>query len=98
MPKKQHTTYADINYAIEAIISILKEITYEECENILNQAYSARARENDLDVDISESESRDSPFSPIILRFICSLVKSRITFLRISRYLALLYASVDGCI
>ncbi len=59
MPKKQETTYSDINYAIEAIISILKEIQYEECENILNQAYSGRARENDLDVDISESESEE---------------------------------------
>ena len=57
MPKKQQTTYSDINYAIEAIISILKEIQYEECENILNKAYSERARENELDVDISESES-----------------------------------------
>ena len=59
MPKKQETTYSDINYAIEAIISILKEIQYEECENILNKAYSERARENDLDVDISESEEEE---------------------------------------
>lgn len=59
MPKKQQTTYADINYAIEAIITILKEIQYEECENILNQAYSCRARENSLDVDISESEEEE---------------------------------------
>jgi len=60
MPKKQETTYSDINYAIEAIISILKEIQYEECENILNQAYACRARENELDVDISESEEEDN--------------------------------------
>ncbi len=59
MPKKQQTTYADINYAIEAIITILKEIQYEECENILNQAYSCRSRENSLDVDISESEEEE---------------------------------------
>ena len=59
MPKIQITTNADINYAIEAIISILKEIKYEECENILNKAYSERARETDLDVDISESEEED---------------------------------------
>ncbi len=59
MPKKQETTYSDINYAIEAIITILKEIQYEECENILNQAYSVRARENDLDVDISESDEEE---------------------------------------
>ncbi len=59
MPKKQQTTNADINYAIEAIISILKEIQYEECENILNKAYSERARENYLDVDISESEDEE---------------------------------------
>jgi len=59
MPKKQQTTNADINYAIEAIISILKEIQYEECENILNKAYSERARENYLDVDISESEEEE---------------------------------------
>jgi len=59
MPKKQQTTYADINYAIEAIISILKEIQYEECENILNQAYSERARETELDVDLSESDDEE---------------------------------------
>ena len=59
MPKIQITTHADINYAIEAIVSILKEIQYEECENILNKAYSERARETDLDVDISESEEED---------------------------------------
>jgi len=59
MPKIQKTTNADINYAIEAIISILKEIQYEECENILNKAYSERARENYLDVDISESEEEE---------------------------------------
>ena len=61
MPKKQETTSADINYAIEAIISILKEIQYEECENILNKAYSERARENYLDVDISESDEEHEP-------------------------------------
>ena len=61
MPKIQITTHADINYAIEAIISILKEIQYEECENILNKAYSSRARENYLDVDISESDEEHEP-------------------------------------
>ena len=61
MPKIQKTTNADINYAIEAIISILKEIQYEECENILNKAYSSRARENYLDVDVSESDEEQDP-------------------------------------
>jgi len=60
MPKIQKTTNADINYAIEAIISILKEIQYEECENILNKAYSDRARETDLDVDLSESDEEQT--------------------------------------
>jgi len=60
MPKIQITTNADINYAIEAIISILKEIQYEECENILNKAYSDRARETDLDVDLSESDEEQT--------------------------------------
>ena len=60
MPKIQITTHSDINYAIEAIISILKEIQYEECENILNQAYSARARETDLDVDLTECDDEDN--------------------------------------
>ena len=64
MPKIQITTHADINYAIEAIISILKEIQYEECENILNKAYSERARENDLDVDVSESEEEENHEEP----------------------------------
>jgi len=64
MPKKQETTYSDINYAIEAIVSILKEIQYEECENILNKAYSERARENDLDVDVSESEEEENHEEP----------------------------------
>ena len=59
MPKIQETTSADINYAIEAIISILKEIQYEECENILNKAYCARARETYLDVDISDSDEEE---------------------------------------
>ena len=59
MPKIQITTHADINYAIEAIISILKEIQYEECENILNKAYSERARETELDVDLSESDDEE---------------------------------------
>jgi len=59
MPKIQKTTNADINYAIEAIISILKEIQYEECENILNKAYSERARETELDVDLSESDDEE---------------------------------------
>ena len=54
-----HFATDNINYAIEAIITILKEIQYEECENILNQAYSVRARENDLDVDISESDEEE---------------------------------------
>ena len=64
MPKKQETTSADINYAIEAIITILKEIQYEECENILHKAYEYRARERDLDVDISESEEEDDDEEP----------------------------------
>ncbi len=64
MPKKQETTNADINYAIEAIISILKEIQYEECENILNKAYSSRARENYLDVDVSESDEEQHDPEP----------------------------------
>tara|TARA_R110000851_G_C12737906_1_gene530518 strand:- start:161 stop:391 length:231 start_codon:yes stop_codon:yes gene_type:complete len=64
MPKIQITTHADINYAIEAIISILKEIQYEECENILNKAYSERARETELDVDLSESDDEEHHDDP----------------------------------
>jgi len=59
MPKKQETTSRDIDYAIREIYKILCEIQYEECENILNKAYSERARENYLDVDISESEDEE---------------------------------------
>ena len=59
MPKKQITTISDINYSIEAIVCILNDIIYEECENILTIAFNERSKNKELDVDISEEEEEE---------------------------------------
>jgi len=59
MPKKQETTSQDINYAIREIYRILCDIQYEECESLLEAAWSDRRKERDLDVDLSESDEED---------------------------------------
>jgi hypothetical protein len=56
MPKKEETTYKDIDYAIRDIYEILCRIEINECKDIVERALEGRARENNLDVDISESE------------------------------------------
>ena len=57
MPKRQITTQADINFAIEAIMSILTNIVEEEVQGVCELAVEGRYREKELDVDISDSES-----------------------------------------
>jgi len=56
MPKKELTTYKDVDYAIRDIYEILCRIEINECEDIVERALESRARETNLDVDISESE------------------------------------------
>ncbi len=59
MPKIQETTQSDINYATEAIASILSNICIEEVDGILERVAEWRNRERNLDVDISESEEEE---------------------------------------
>jgi len=56
MPKKELTTYKDVDYAIRDIYEILCRIEINECQDIVERALEGRARETNLDVDISESE------------------------------------------
>ena len=56
MPKKEETTYKDIDYAIRDIYEILCRIEITECKDIVERALEGRERETNLDVDISESE------------------------------------------
>jgi len=58
-PKKQETTSSDLRIAFKTILDALCEIQYEECEQILSDAFIERSRIKDLDVDVSESESEE---------------------------------------
>ena len=59
MPKKQETTSRDIQHAFQSILEILCDIQYEECEQILSDAFNERSKIKDLDVDVSESEEEE---------------------------------------